>query len=235
MNSPTTEQGLAPRWHTYALIALMLAVAITGTLSPHSPVPPAAHALPRIPSRDDRIVAQYLPLLLVNWGLTLYVARLFRPHNALPALLGRRTGGLRGGLVDFVCAAGVGLAIELIELAWSRGFAVGPNAAIVTLLPSTVAERLTWVLVAVSVGFCEEVVYRGYLQTQLTAFSGRASVGVALQALLFGIAHGEQGLAAALRMAIYGLLLGALARYRKSLLPGIACHIGIDLASGLLR
>ncbi len=38
-----------------------------------------------------------------------------------------------------------------------------------------------------------------------------------------------------IRLAAYGLALGALARWRRSLLPGILCHVAIDLASGLLR
>jgi membrane protease YdiL (CAAX protease family) len=112
---------------------------------------------------------------------------------------------------------------------------MGRNAAIAQLLPSTEAERLTWLVVAVSVGFCEEVVYRGYLQTQLAAFTRSRTLGVALQAALFGIAHLEQGPASALRIGAYGLVLGVLASARGSLLPGMLCHIGIDLASGLLR
>ena len=54
-----------------------------------------------------------------------------------------------------------------------------------------------------------------------------------LQALLFGMAHGGQGLAIALRFAVYGVMLGAFAYCRRSLIPGIACHAGIDVASGV--
>jgi uncharacterized protein len=91
------------------------------------------------------------------------------------------------------------------------------------------------VIVAASVGFGEELVFRGYLQTQLTAFTGSAGVGIVLQAVLFGIVHAEQGATTAARLAVYGLAFGALARWRRSLLPGIACHAWTDVASGLLR
>ncbi|HEY0463966.1 MAG TPA: CPBP family intramembrane glutamic endopeptidase, partial [Polyangiaceae bacterium] len=60
------------------------------------------------------------------------------------------------------------------------------------------------------------------------------ALGLVLQALLFGLAHLEQGAGAASRIGAYGLVLGLLARRRASLVPGIVCHIGIDLASGLL-
>jgi hypothetical protein len=91
------------------------------------------------------------------------------------------------------------------------------------------------VLLAVSVGFCEEVVFRGYLQTQLTAFTGSRGLGIVLQAALFGIAHAEQGGASALRITGYGIILGGLAQLRRSLLPGIVSHVAIDLVSGFWR
>jgi membrane protease YdiL (CAAX protease family) len=78
-------------------------------------------------------------------------------------------------------------------------------------------------------------VYRGYLRVQLGAFTGRPSLGVLLQALLFGIAHLEQGAANAARLGIYGIGLGAVARWRRSLLPVIVCHVAIDVLSGLVR
>ena len=231
---PTQAAALAPHWHTAVLVALMLSVALTGTLLQ---VTGAAHpGAVAAPAPHPAVSwARYLPVLLVNWGLTLYVSRLFRAGNALPSLLGHRWESARRAATDLAFAFGTWVLIRGVEAAFAGYFAVGPNAAVATLLPSTVAERLTWVFVAGSVGFCEEVVYRGYLQVQLAAFTGRASWGVLLQAVLFGIAHGEQGLAAALRIAGYGLLLGALARVRSSLLPGIACHVGLDLVSGLLH
>lgn len=174
-------------------------------------------------------------MLVVNWGLVLYCCRLFRGRNALTELLGERWRTARGALADLAFACGCFFVIMSVELVSARLFAVGQSASITELLPSTGAERLTWVLVAVSAGFCEEVVYRGYLQTQLAAFTGKRILGVALQAALFGLAHLEQGPAAALRAAVYGLLLGMLASFRRGLFPSIACHIGIDLASGLLR
>ena len=231
---PSDSGSLAPRWHTALLVALMLLVALTGIGLQLRGTPAQ---VPRVVSSaaGARILTQYLPLLLVNWGLTLYVARLFRKRNALPDLLGvpaiRRT---RRG-VDLAYALGLWLVIEATELLCARLFGVGPNAAVSALLPSTEAERLTWLLVALSVGFCEEVVYRGYLQTQLAAFAGGAKWGIAWQAALFGLAHGEQGLSAALRTAAYGVLFGVLARARGSVLPGVLCHIGVDVAGGLLR
>jgi membrane protease YdiL (CAAX protease family) len=105
---------------------------------------------------------------------------------------------------------------------------------VLAILPHTGAERIAWVVVAASVGFCEEVVYRGYLQTQLAGWTGNVAAAIVAQAALFGLAHGEQGAAVAARFALYGVGFGVLARWRGSLAPGIVCHIGVDLAGGLL-
>jgi len=226
--------SLAPRWHTVALVTLQLAVALTGTVLQHYGAPTSsARAAP--PATAARISTQYLPLLIVNWGLLAYCCRLFRGQNALPRLLGERWRGLWRACADLALALATAFVILALDLVSRQLLPMGRNAAIAGLLPSTGAERLVWIVVAVNVGFCEEVAYRGYLQTQLAAFTGRPAAGVALQAALFGIAHLEQGPIAALTIALSGLALGVLAHFRRSLLPGIACHIGIDLASGLFR
>ena len=232
------ESGsLAPWWHTTPLIVLIVAVAITGIALQFTASSGVAQLAPRAPAPppNARILSQYLPLLLVNGGLTAYVSRVLRPRNALPDLLGRRWHTARQALTDLSFALALLLFIQAFEALSVHALPPGRNAALRALLPSTEAERLTWLLVALSVGFCEEVVYRGYLQKQLSAFTGSPSLGIALQALLFGLAHAEQGVGPALRIALYGLALGILAQYRKSLLPGIVCHLLIDLASALPR
>ena len=222
------EVPLAPRWHTALLVLLLLCVALCGTLLQHYATP--GPALPA--ATNGLIYSRYLPLLLVNGGLVLYTCRLFRAHSALPSLLGQRWHSLWRATVDVLLALLACALIQGLEAASVQHFGAGRNAAVSALLPSTEAERLVWLLVAVSVGFCEEVVYRGYLQTQLAAFTGSVRAGVALQAVLFGIAHAEQGGGSALRIAGYGLVFGVLAQLRRSLLPSIVSHIVIDVAAG---
>ena len=178
----------------------------------------------------------YAQITLVAWGLLFYVCRVGRRRSAFSALVGegwdeRPPRGhrprSRGGGVDFF--------IQACELGWMWLFAPSGGTAVAAILPHTALARAAWVVVSVSVGLSEEVVYRGYLQSQLAAFTGRPRAAWALQALLFGLAHAEQGASAMARLAVYGLALGALARWRRSLLPGILCHVWTDLASGLLH
>jgi uncharacterized protein len=223
------ESPLAPRWHTAALIALVVSVAVVGALltgQPGAQAPTTA---------GSRLLGVYAPLVIVQWSLVFYVCRVGRSRSALPALLGARWSTPGRAFADLSLALAGWLILLGSELAWAHFSAARAPAAVVAMLPHTPLERLAWVVVAASAGFGEEVVYRGYLQTQLTAFTGRAGLAIALQALLFGLAHGEQGASTAARFAVYGLAFGALARWRRSLLPGIVCHVWTDIASGLLR
>jgi membrane protease YdiL (CAAX protease family) len=234
--SETNDTGLAPPWHTAALVVLMVSVAVVGTIQTRS-----GAAVPVVPTVAgtawSRVVSTYVPMVLVQWSLLVYVARVGRPKSALTALLGPRWPDKprwKDGLaVDGALAASGWVLVEAMELWLARGSA--RTATMRDLLPQSGLDRAAWTLVAVSAGFCEEVVYRGYLQRQLAAFFKRPALGVVLQAVLFGVAHGAQGGSAALRAAAYGAALGMLAAWRQSLRPGIICHVVIDLTALLQR
>jgi membrane protease YdiL (CAAX protease family) len=223
------DPDLAPAWHTWILVALIVLVAAVGSL-----LTAAGGSAAPVITGSSRVVVAYVPMLLVQWGLLAYVARIGRPRSALASLLGRRwttVAAAASGLALAVAAFG---AIEACQ-ALPIGLAAQPGPAVRALLPFTATERWVWIAVALSAGFCEEVVYRGYLQVQLAAFTRSAAWGVALQALLFGLAHLEQGPAVAARLGLYGLGLGVLAWWRRSLLPGIVAHVAVDLLSALAQ
>lgn len=220
---------IAPRWHTALLVSVMLGVAVLGVLLT---VRGAAIRAPA--DAGTRLSSVYLPMIVVQWGLVLYVCRVGRRKSALRSLLGKGWGDRRRVVGDIAAAIACGAAIVGLEHALSRLWRVGRNASLSALLPHTASERLIWIAVAASAGFCEEVVYRGYLQRQLAAFTASRAAGLALSAVLFGVAHAEQGVAAALRAVAHGFVFGVCAAWRQSLIPGILCHVAIDLASGLL-
>lgn len=116
------------------------------------------------------------------------------------------------------------LAENSLQTRWGMPESTAAHA----LLPTTASAHVAWFCVAALVGLSEELVYRGYLQRQLGAASGQPLVGIVAQALLFGIAHGEQGPWAVARFAAYAVALGGLAAARKSLVPGILCHVALD-------
>jgi membrane protease YdiL (CAAX protease family) len=218
---------IAPRWHTTALIALIFAVAISGSLLARGGSAPSSAA----PSGR---VAGYLAMMVVPWMLTLYVARVGRARSALSFLVFPEARGaeLRRLPVDLGIAALCAVSIRVCERLLAPPVDARHATAIAAMLPHGALEHALWVLVAISVGFGEEVVYRGYLRAQLAAFTKSPWLGVVLQAFVFGVAHTNQGLAAAARIAFYGLAFGAVVQLRGSLVPTIAAHVAIDAASG---
>jgi membrane protease YdiL (CAAX protease family) len=86
-----------------------------------------------------------------------------------------------------------------------------------------------------SAGFCEEVAFRGYLQRQMHAMTGSAALAVLIQAAVFAIGHAYEGAAAVARIAMYAVLFGAVAAWRRSLRPGILAHAWSDLYPILFR
>ena len=85
-------------------------------------------------------------------------------------------------------------------------------------------EASAFLAAALTAGFVEEFVFRGYLQRQLTALSGSVVIGSALQVLLFIQGHYFQGLLRLIPVGVFGLLFTLLALWRKSLRPGMIAH-----------
>ena len=124
---------------------------------------------------------------------------------------------------------------HLIDLGWGRLLGPGHAASIDAYLPKGVVESVLWICLSISAGFVEEVVFRGYFQRQFTAWTGRPLFGLVLQALLFGVSHGYQGVDACMRITAYGTLIGAVALWRRSLAPGMIAHGMTDILAGIYR
>lgn len=102
------------------------------------------------------------------------------------------------------------------------------------LAPSNASEIAAWILLCVMAGISEEIVFRGYLQRQFTAWGrGAAAVGVVFSALLFGCAHGYQGVHYMILLSIYGALFSLLALFRRNIRAGIFAHAWQDIIAGL--
>ena len=109
-----------------------------------------------------------------------------------------------------------------------------PPQSLREMMPQTPAELVLWVLMSLTAGFCEEVIFRGYLRRQFSAFTHSLVGGIVLQAIAFGLAHGYQGWKLMSIIAVYGACFGLLAQWRRSLRPGMLGHALQDTAGGFL-
>jgi membrane protease YdiL (CAAX protease family) len=193
------------------------------------------------PSSAREVIAQhqglvpiYLSTLVFEWALVGYVWLGIRRRSRMRDLVSghwSRLGDVGRDLVIAVLFLGV-----FEATAWLMHFLLGPDTArsMSLLLPQGALEIALWVLVSASAGFCEEAVFRGYLQRQFHALSRSALIAVLAQAVVFGISHGYQGWKQVVIITVLGLLYGLLAWRRRSLRPGMLAHAWSDVFSGLL-
>jgi membrane protease YdiL (CAAX protease family) len=110
------------------------------------------------------------------------------------------------------------------------------NEAVITaMLPHTPLQFLVWFLVSLTAGICEELIFRGYLLQQLTAWTGRPIAPIVATGALFGCLHVYEGLAAIVPLAALGMLFGFVARQMKGDLRAvIVAHTLQDFLIALL-
>lgn len=110
-----------------------------------------------------------------------------------------------------------------------RGWWPDESPLVYLLLPRTGSEKLWAVLVlAPTAAACEEFLYRGYLLSQLTRWSGSVEWAWAVSSAAFGLAHAYQGFSGMLRVAALGALLAYPVVQLGSLFPALGAHFLID-------
>lgn len=217
-------QAAAPM-HTIVLLALLAAWALLGWIMANRMVTGA---------NPNRMLS-YALTLFVEWLLFAYVVSGVRRHGAPSLVLGTRWNSRGALLRDIGTAAAFWVIAAVLLLVLSRFlFAHTPRPNQEFLLPHGAGELAMWIALSVSAGICEETIFRGYLQRQLAAFTKSAPAGVLLSAVAFGGAHAYQGPRMMVLIAVYGLMFGILAHWRRSVRPGMIAHAWQDTLSGLV-
>lgn len=148
-------------------------------------------------------------------------------------VIGGRWASIRSVLVDVSIGLAVWALFKYGVEAWLVVPHDAPNATVQSMLPHGVLESSLWILVSLAAGFGEEFAFRGYVQRRMQIWG--AAPAIAGQAVLFGALHFYEGLYPVIRITIYGVMLGIVARWRRSLRPGMIAHAWTDVAAGLLR
>jgi len=228
--APLDSEGpapVAPYWHTGILIGIIALLTLAGAVfQKHGGTNPTAG--------HSSLIPLYLSLLAAEWGLLTFIRRGARMSGTtLTDLIGRDWNTRRGLLRDVVLGLSLWVVWEACEFTWTHVFGAGQAASINGLLPRDPLEIILWIAVSASAGFCEEVAFRGYCQRQFAALTHSRWLGLLLQALLFSVGHGYEGVQACIRIALYGLLFGLLAYWRKSLRAGMIGHAVSDVVAGI--
>ena len=101
------------------------------------------------------------------------------------------------------------------------------------MLPRTPAELGMFKALSVTAGFCEELLYRGFLMWYVTHWLPLVP-GLLVVSLLFGFGHSYQGVRGVITTMLVGVVLGLVYLVAGSLLPAMLLHAAGDLHSGTL-
>lgn len=207
---PLPDVKLRPiaHWtHTLALFTVLFLVAVFG----HSHVQTLAGSGGHLLRYMSSILLEWLLLGSVIAGIYNrrdFFLRSFRsPFNS-----NLQSAGL--GLVVYVAGlmsiALVGGAFYFIPLFHQRN-----QGVILAMLPQRPIEYLAWFVVSLTAGICEEIIFRGYLLDQFTAWTGRPTAAILLAGSLFGCVHLYEGAGAILPLAALGIVYGFVVRHFK--------------------
>jgi hypothetical protein len=185
-------------------------------------------------AESPHLISLYITSILFEWAVLAFVVWGVRRHGGpLAPVLGARCTSLRQFLRDLGIAAAFWFVSGLLLVLFSRLLRADTATQVQFMVPHTNLEVALWILVALTAGVCEEALFRGYLQRQFIAFTGSVPAGLTLSAIVFGAGHIYQGVRAAALIAIYGLMFGLLAEWRKSVRPGMIAHAWQDTLTGL--
>lgn len=101
------------------------------------------------------------------------------------------------------------------------------------IMPRKASELPAFVGVSLTAGFCEELLFRGFL---IWAFQPDLGPWLAsgLSAVVFGVAHAYQGVSGMVRTGLLGLAFTAIVLVTGSLWPAILLHAVLDVMGGVL-
>jgi CAAX protease family protein len=181
-------------------------------------------------------VRGYLTNMLTAWGLTACVLALWanrdRPWTDLRLGIGNPLG------------LGIGFALTVAYMVFARAqrrsVLARPDASdllrrqlgrAAALMPQTPREFQLFLLVAITAGICEELLFRGFVMWYLAVWTGAIPAAV-ISSVLFGFAHIYIGIPHVIRSGLVGAVFATLVLATGSLWPAIVLHAAVDLFAG---
>jgi membrane protease YdiL (CAAX protease family) len=226
-----TKIGMSSRRH-FAMVVLLLVTVGTATLIIHLT---SDHGHSEFQSGQRLPI--YFRVVVLEWLLFAYVASgIRREGRTVGSVIVSRTGEAPGWVS--CVASGVGAAIVWMAIGAAMMTVLRPAIEelhfIQSFLPHASKERVGFSVMTLTAGFCEEFIYRGYLQEQFLRLTRSMTLAIVLQAALFAILHVTLPWKFAVSAAGMALFLGALVAWKKTLFPAMLAHTLVNLLGGLL-
>lgn len=230
--APAQPALIAPLWHTVLFIAILF---INSYLT--------AVSLPKMAAGASSKERAFAYVFTIVWEIVLLLVVWFGirlRRVTIKELIGGRWKSVEDFLIDVALAAGsviaayivVAIASVLMGLTSPKQIAESKKLADI-LAPSSPALLGIFILLSSFAGVIEEILFRGYLQKQFAALTGNIYLGMIIQAIIFGLGHGYEGIRRMVAIFCLGCFFGLLALLRKSLRPGMMTHAMFDSLQGI--
>lgn len=224
---PNRARPVAPWWHTALFAAVLIGISVLSSVQSKAIGLGSGH------------MRRYL--FTIGWELTLGLLAWWGLHlrrTPVREILGLRRTGAKEWAIDF----GIALLFWIIAITFLAALAtvlrllhlMHPEKAIVAIAPQTFAQVCVWIVLCVTAGIIEEFVFRGYFLQQFSSLRGKLWIGVLASSLLFGAAHGYEGIGGMIAITAYGAMFCILAVQRRSLRPGMMAHAWHDSITGIV-
>jgi membrane protease YdiL (CAAX protease family) len=172
-------------------------------------------------------IPMYAMILVIEWALFAFC--LWRTDAAFVGYVARIVHNPRSLLWDIpvavvLCAVLLFVITPLItHVLGSTGWVSSDGIA-----PHGGAEIALWFAVSISAGVCEETVFRGYFQQQISRWTGNEFIGWLGQAVIFGLCHAYQGWKKTALIFGWGCVFGAFVWWRRGLRANMIAHTVLD-------
>jgi CAAX protease family protein len=226
IDAPNRKGHIAPLWHTTTVILVLLSLSLLSVRSSRRGTLSHNH----LSSYAVSFGMEWLVVVFILWGIR-------KNGFTLRRLLGQSRSGGKAWLEDLGLAIAFWfsslLILGILAAALQTIHLGSPRKAALALAPATLPEAAAWILLSITAGICEELIFRGYLQQQFTAISNRASVGILVSAILFGVVHGYEGISGVVLVTVYGAMFSVLAFKQGALRTCMMAHAFHDAVTGI--
>jgi hypothetical protein len=216
-------QPIAPWFHTLSLLCVLALWAASSALrlSLNLPTTIVSH----YSTYTSSIIMQ---VLLV--GST--IAGLYHRRQFVASVLG--SFGPKNLPLDI--AIGIATYAAALSIAGLLGHAIHLNHrtdVVRAMLPQSLPELVLWLVVSLAAGTCEEFVFRGYLQWQLSLWLRSVPLSIGIVSVLFGCLHFYQGPGGVLQVIALGATYGTVAAWRGNIRSVMIAHFLQDAITGI--
>jgi|SRR5215469_431833 len=179
----------------------------------------------------------YTSTIGFQWAIALIILWRCHVHGLSRAELGIAAPNLARALVAATAISAVLVLNQIFSVsrlahlpAEERGI-IGQLAD--RLLPRARSERWVALALVLTVAICEELIYRGFIQSLLQRTLSSVLAGAVISASFFGLAHLYQGRRGVVTTFVVGIIFSAVRAWTLSLVPSMIIHFAVDFSAGV--